>query len=149
MTWETVEGQLVRGHQVASGLATDSPYKAGTIALQTPHFDKLGLDLTQYFSGTLNISIAPKRFSILKASHTFANLKWHQDFAPETFSFCPCQIQHRNKSYSALIYYPHPETKLGHFQDDHTVEVIAPHVTDLHYGDHLVLQVRPQEVAIK
>jgi hypothetical protein len=38
--------QRVSGHGVASGQAAASPYPAGTIALQSPHFASLGLDLS-------------------------------------------------------------------------------------------------------
>ncbi len=149
MTWQAVEGILQKGHRVASGLATDSPYEAGTIKLQTPHFKRLGLDLTPYFAGTLNLSIAPKTFTILQPSHTFPNLKWHPNFDPETFSFCPCRIIAGDRPYDGLIYYPHPETKINHFQNPHIVELIAPPISDIEYGDRLILQVRPHEVAIE
>ena len=147
--WQTVEGIVMQGHQVASGLSENSPYEAGTIALQTPHFQKLGLDLTSYFAGTLNLSIAPKTFQLVRPSHTFPNLKWHPDFDPETFSFCPCEILVGDRHYEGLIYYPHPETKINHFQDPHTVELIAPEISDIEYGDRLTLKVRADEVAIK
>jgi hypothetical protein len=149
MTWQQHECLLTQGHQVASGLATDSPYPAGTIALQTPHFQQLGLDLSPYFAGTLNLSLAPKRFTLLRPSHTFVDLQWHPDFAPETFSFYPCRLLWQTQTHYALIYYPHPETKLGHFQDDHTLEVIAPPLPGICYGDRLKLAVRAEEVTIK
>ena len=149
MTWQDVSSILLKGHQVASGLAKDSPYESGTIALQTPHFKRLGLDLSRYFAGTLNLSIAPKKVTILKPSHTFPNLKWHPNFGPETFSFCPCEVSVGDRQYQSLIYYPHPETKINHFQDPHTIEVIAPQIPHLKYGDRLTLRVRPDEVAIE
>ncbi len=62
--WQTVEGIIKRGHQVASGMARDSPYLQGTIEMQTPFFQKLGLDLSAFFPGTLNISISPKTFTL-------------------------------------------------------------------------------------
>lgn len=149
MTWQTMTGLLKRGHQVASGQAQDSPYEAGTIALQMPHFRTLGLDLSGYFLGTLNISIAPKTFRLIKPCYTFANLQWHPDFPPETFSFSPCYIEHRRQRYDGLVYYPHPETKLGHFQDAATLEVLAPFITDLYYGDRLQLSLHRAEVRIE
>ncbi|MGB2926546.1 MAG: hypothetical protein WBB82_14695 [Limnothrix sp.] len=149
MTWQTVDGLLVQGHQIASGLAENSPYEAGTIELQQPYFEKLGLDLTPYFAGTLNLSIAPRAFSLVQPSYTFAQVKWHPDFAPETFSFCPCKITYQTQSHDALIYYPHPETKLDHFQDPQTLEILAPSLINIRYGDRLTLQVSAKEVAIR
>ncbi|BAW96708.1 hypothetical protein NIES970_16470 [[Synechococcus] sp. NIES-970] len=149
MAWQTAIGILKRGHQVASGQAKNSPYTAGTITLQTPHFQQLGLDLSLYFPGTLNISIAPKTFRPTQPRYTFAHVQWHPDFAPETFSFSPCQIEHHQRRYDGLIYYPHPETKLGHFQDDSTLEVLAPWIPNLTYGDRLRLSLLPTEVTVE
>ncbi|MEO0928977.1 MAG: hypothetical protein AAFY63_24355, partial [Cyanobacteria bacterium J06643_13] len=52
-------GTVKAGHQVASGQATDSPYEQGTLEMQLPYFRALGLDLRDFFLGTLNVSIAP------------------------------------------------------------------------------------------
>ena len=52
-----MKGRVIKGHQVASGKAIDSPFSAGTIALQKPLFKKLGLDLSQMFNGTINLAI--------------------------------------------------------------------------------------------
>ncbi len=149
MTWQSVAGIVQRGHQVASGRANNSPYEAGTIALQTPHFQRLGLDLSGYFPGTLNIDIAPKTFSLIQPHYTFADLQWHPNFPPETFSFSPCYIEHRQQRYDGLIYYPHPETKLGHFQAPATLEVLAPFILNLAYGDRLELSLHRAEVRIE
>ena len=40
------KGVVVAGHGVASGRASDSPFAAGTIELQAPHFRARGLDRT-------------------------------------------------------------------------------------------------------
>jgi hypothetical protein len=143
-----VAGILQVGHGVASGQAADSPYEAGTIALQSPHFYRLGLDLSQYFAGTLNISIAPYRYQILEPSHSFPNLQWHPRFPPEDFSFAPCQVLFRHRAYDALVYYPHPETKIGHFHDPSIVEVLAPRIPELASGDLLWLVFEPDIVQI-
>lgn len=34
--WKIVEGVVKEGHQVASGMAKDSPYPRGTIEMQLP-----------------------------------------------------------------------------------------------------------------
>lgn len=54
-----VHGRIQRGHQVASGLASTSPYPQGTIAMQMPIFQQLGLDIIGCFPGTINVYIAP------------------------------------------------------------------------------------------
>lgn len=75
-------------------------------------------------------------------------MKWHPDYSAETFSFSPCQVVYQDLTYAGLIYYPHPETKIGHFQDDSIIEAIAPKIPSLSYGDRLILKVDPQQILI-
>jgi hypothetical protein len=143
-----VPGVVVPGYQVASGQSSNSPYPQGTIALQTPHFQSRGLDLSPFFAGTLNVSIAPQRFKLLRSDYTFAQVKWLDTHAPETFSFCHCHLVYGQQAYGALVYYPHPETKLGHFQNDQTLEILAPPIADITYGDHLSLALHPHQIQL-
>ena len=143
-----ISGIIKPGHQVASGLAEDSPYAEGTITMQLTHFQKRGLDLSNYFLGTLNIDIAPHKFKILKPQYTVPLVKWHPDYPAETFSFSPCQVIFQAIEYQSLIYYPHPETKIGHFQADTILEAIAPTIAGINYGDAVELRVNSFEIAI-
>ena len=143
-----LSGIIKPGHQVASGMSPDSPYALGTIEMQLPYFQKLGLDLSEYYLGTLNISIAPHKFKIQNPRYTFPLVKWHPDYPAETFSFSPCQIFFASTQYKGLIYYPHPETKIGHFQSDSILEAIAPFISNLKYGDAVELKIDSQEIAI-
>ena len=60
----TVKGKVIEGYGVASGKTENSPYPESTIKLQLSHFYSLGLDLNNYYLGTLNISIKPYQFEI-------------------------------------------------------------------------------------
>ncbi len=149
----TLIGTVVPGYGVASGRSKDSPYPAGTIALQAPLFRALGLDLDGYFLGTINLSIEPNIFKLAKPDYCFEQLQWIEGFAPETFSFYRCQIQSLTHSLNqpatnAWIYYPHPETKLGHFQPNSLLEIIAPPIASLEYGDRLSLSLSSQQIEI-
>lgn len=146
--WFYVTGQVQTGYGVASGRASQSPYPEGTISLQTPHFQKLGLDLSPYYPGTLNISIAPAQFRMIQPQWTFPLVLWFPASCPETFSFSPCQVIHRNHPFLGLIYYPHPETKPDHFQDSSTVEVLAPYIPQVKTGDTVHLGVLSQQVGV-
>lgn len=146
--WVNVNGVIQTGHQVASGRAADSPYPAGTIALQMPFFRALGLDLSPYFLGTLNVSIAPHRFKLLQPDYTFPQVQWIADFAPETFSFLSCKLQFQQTWYDSLVYYPHPETKINHFQDPSILEMIAPPIDGIGYGDTVTLSLPEGAIAI-
>lgn len=147
--WQSVEGIIQRGHQVASGMAKDNPYPKGTIEMQTPFFQKLGLDLSAFFPGTLNVSISPKTFTIQQPEYTFKSVQWHQEYPAEDFSFSHCRVSFQEVTYSGLIYYPHPETKIGHFQDPAIVEVLVSClIPNIHYGDRVLLEVNPSAIFI-
>lgn len=135
-----IAGVVQPGHRVASGLALDSPYPAGTIALQTPHFRERGLDLRPYYPGTLNVSIAPNQFQLRQPDYTFAAVTWLAGFDAETFSFVAGQLIWRSHSHNCLLYYPHPETKINHFQNPSIMEILAPKIAGIAYGETVELR---------
>ena len=143
-----ITGIVKSGHRVASGQAQSSPYDRGTLEMQLPYFEDLGLNLAGFYLGTINVSIFPYRFELTQPQYTFPLVKWHPDYPPETFSFSPCMVENRNNSCQGLIYYPHPETKIGHFQDPSILEIIAPFLPELNYGDRLNLKLNPQEIKL-
>ena len=143
-----LNGIVKPGHRVASGQAENSPYERGTLEMQLPYFRDLGLDLSNYYLGTLNVSIAPYTFEMRSPQYTFPQVKWHPDYPAETFSFSPCCLIVKNIEYEGFVYYPHPETKIGHFQDPSIIEVIAPKIDNLNYGDRLTLKLRPTEIKL-
>lgn len=146
--WITLAGTVQPGHRVASGQSDRSPYPAGTIALQTPHFQKLGLDLSPYYPGTINVAIAPYQLGLESPAYTFRDVVWLAGFGAETFSFSQCYLWVDEKSYASLVYYPHPETKIDHAQDSSIVEVLAPKVEGLNYGDVVRVTLNLSEVAV-
>lgn len=136
MIW--LDGLVVPGHGVASGRSAGTPgnpYPAGTIAMQTPLFTARGLNLTGCWPGTINVSIAPQRWQLLRADHCFEHLAWTHLHPPETFSFVALHLQHRGRQHAGWLYRPHPETKATHFQGQSTLEVLAPQLHGLAYGD--------------
>ncbi|MGB0562813.1 MAG: hypothetical protein ACPGVO_13565 [Spirulinaceae cyanobacterium] len=136
------------GYQVASGRATNSPYPAGSIALQLPYFQALGLDLSDCFQGTLNVNIAPQTFTLQRPDYTFRQVKWFAAAPPEDFSFIRVQLTAQTQTVSGWIYYPHPETKPQHFHDPSTLELLAPWVEGVSYGAAVVLQVAAGAIAL-
>jgi hypothetical protein len=141
-----VKGIVRPGYRVASGLTDSSPYPAGTIALQTPHFLALGLDLRNCYPGTLNIDIAPQQLQILQAAYCFQDVLWIAGFDCETFSFCHCLVEFAEQQYQGWIYYPHPETKINHEQPATLVEVLAPRIPGIGYEAEVTLVGRLAEV---
>ena len=142
-----IPGILVRGHQVASRPSKDYPY--GTIEKQKPFFTALGLDLHEYFNGTLNISIAPLTFEMSSPELTFPLVEWTDLHPPETFSFSRCKVIFNGAEFQGWVYYPHPETKERHFQNPSLLEVIAHEIPNIHYGDSVEVEVNLDEVTLR
>lgn len=167
-----VEGVVVRGHGVASGVSPSTPYPDGTITLQLPHFAARGLDLSGFHLATINVDISPRRFSLRRPTHSFPDVHWTDRHGPETFSFARCRLtrvggravagaregsnsEDRREeltsdegSFEGWIYYPHPETKPMHDQPPTVLELLMPVVPDLDYGDSVTLALDPEEVSI-
>jgi hypothetical protein len=146
--WQKVDGIIERGHKVASGSALDNPYPEGTIAMQAPFFQKLGLDLTGFFPATLNVSIHPHTFQLLKPEFTFQNVEWTGRHPPEDFSFSRCHVWFAETKYDCLIYYPHPETKKRNFQNPSIIEILAPHIPGIEYGSKIEIEYNPLEITV-
>ncbi|MFN8596996.1 MAG: hypothetical protein U0559_12540 [Anaerolineae bacterium] len=146
--WLTVAGTVTRGHGVASGRGPNSPYPISSLHLQKPFFTAHGLDLSPYFEGTLNLSIAPHTFKLIKPQFTFPLVAWTTLHPPETFSFSACRVIYRDATHDGWVYYPHPETKIRHFQDSTIIEVIAAFIPDLDYGDRVTLELNPIEISL-
>ena len=140
-------GILVRGHQVASRPSKDYPYS--TLEKQKPYFKSLGLDLYEFFNGTLNISIAPLTFEMMSPEVTFPLVEWTDLHPPETFSFSRCKVFFQGMDYAGWVYYPHPETKKNHFQDPSLVEVITHFIPEIRYGDALEVELNTNEITVR
>lgn len=145
----TLSGVVKRGYGVASGSAADPRFPAGTLRLQMPHFKARGLDLSDCYPGTINLDISPWRFAVGEPDYRFEYLRWSPDVPVETFSFCRCEIEHNGSSIAAWIYYPHPDTKPEHFQDAATVEILAPRLEGIGYGDRLTVRLGARAGSIK
>ena len=136
----------MRGHQVASRPSKDYPYSS--LEKQKPFFKALGLDLYEYFNGTLNISIAPLEFEMIRPEFTFELVEWTDLHPPETFSFSRCKVFFKGVEYAGWVYYPHPETKKTHFQNASLIEVITYEIPDIQYGDKLEIEVNADEIHV-
>ena len=142
-----LHGILMRGHQVASRPSKEYPYSS--LEKQKPFFKALGLDLQEYFNGTLNISIAPFVFEMTHPAFTFELVEWTDLHPPETFSFSRCKVIFKGVEYAGWVYYPHPETKKTHFQNPSLIEVITYQITEIQYGDTLDVEVNTDEILVR
>jgi len=148
MSWKSVPATIIAGHGVASGQKGDPRFPGGTLAMQMPFFAELGLDLSPFHRGTLNLSIAPWEYQVLGAKHTYRQVKWSPTEPAEDFSFLECRLQASETAepVEGLVYYPHPETKPEHFQPPDVLEVLAPWMEGVHYGDKLQLAARTDQL---
>ena len=141
-SWSSVTAQVVQGHRVASGLNGNPRFPGGTLRMQIPHFAALGVDLTRFHLGTLNVSVAPYRYRVIQAPATYRQLKWHPVEPAEDFSFFDVWLTSpQGITVEGKIYHPHPETKPEHFQRPEVLELLLPHLPGLSYGDDVVLAV--------
>ena len=46
------------------------------------------------------------------------------------------------------MYHPHPETKIGHFHDESTLEIIAPWLEGVEYGVNIELDINTDEIDV-
>ena len=146
MQWTLLHGVIQQGYRVASGPSRDYPY--GALDRQRPIFKSRGLDLSACFNGTLNIDIQPNAFKMLKPEFTFQRVEWTDLHPPEHFSFSRCKVIYKKIEYEGWVYYPHPETKLRHFQNPSLLEVIAYPIPEIKYGDDVDVRLNPEEIAI-
>ena len=116
--------------------------------MQIPHFLKLGFDLTQKYPGTLNVSVAPLKYRIVKPQYTFKRLQWHPTEPAEDFSFFDVRLLHPGAGpVAGFIYYPHPETKPEHFQAADVLELLLPFVEGITYGMELKLEIPVEQMS--
>lgn len=142
--------RILPGHHVASGGKDDPRFPGGTLRMQLPFFQKLGLDLSAFYMGTLNVSLAPRQYRVVAPKMTFRRVKWHPTEPAEDFSFFDAELALPDGSTStALVYYPHPETKPEHFQQPDVLELLASHLPGLSYGMEIGLHLPPDQMIIE
>jgi hypothetical protein len=148
-TIQVVAARVVQGHRVASGQNGDPRYPGGTIQMQQPFFKALGLDLSQFYPGTMNVDIAPAAYRVVAPRHRFRQVAWHPTAPAEDFSFFDVELTGIGKAAVAgFIYYPHPETKPCHFQQTTVLELLLPFVPSLRYGMTVQLRIPSAQMAI-
>jgi hypothetical protein len=151
-----IKGVVIPGHRIASGTSEiDRRFPQGSIVMQTPHFKRQGLDLTAYFGGdffkgTLNVSIEPLIWEIVKPEYTMRDVRWTDQQPAENFFLSPAALAYRGQSYRAMLYIPDPATKPAHFNPPYIVDVLAAPITGIGYGSEVELSynsaaVRPRK----
>lgn len=142
-----IPATIVQGHRVASGLNGNPRFPGGTVRMQLPFFLERGLDLSGHYPGTLNVSIAPLGYRVIRPRHTFRAMKWHPTEPAEDFSFFDVTV-HRQSAppVPGYIYFPHPDTKPEHFQKPDVLELLLPWTEGLAYGMGVQLETPAEQM---
>ena len=147
-----IPATILQGHRVASGLNGNPLFPGGTLRMQLPVFCELGLDLSPFYPGTLNVSIVPCRYHIVSPWRTFRGVKWHPTEPAEDFSFFDVLLRPHEPDacpVPGLIYHPHPDTKPAHFQQPEVLELLLPWMADLAYGQTVWLESPPEQIVFE
>ena len=133
---------VTQGHGIASGKTPDSRFPKGTLAMQASFFKDLGMNLSEFFRGTLNLSVHPYSYRLGTPLYSYPQVKWTPCLPPENFSFYPCGIRLiEEEDYTeALVYWPHPSTKPEFHQDPHVLEILAPRIPSVRYGKEMEIR---------
>ncbi len=148
MEYALVRGEIKAGYGVASGKGKDERYPEGTLKQQFKHFLERGLDLSNYFMGTINLDISPCSYEIKKPKYFFKNIDWSEYIPPENFYFFDVFLNYKEKSYEGLVYMPDPETKEDHIQKPTILELILPKIKGLEYGVMVEIALKKGQLSI-
>lgn len=153
-TWAEAEGVIVRGHRVASGLAGDPRFPAGTIRPQLPLLAQQAPGLWDHlggppFPGTVNLRLPGRTAGIADPEYHVPDMRWTPHFPPETFFLSRAELLVEGRAYPALLYLPDPATKPDHRQPADLVELLARLIPGLGYGDRATLRYRPAALDLR
>ena len=131
-TLQSVPAIVVPGHRVASGENNNPRFPGGTLRMQAPFFRELGLDLSRFHDGTVNVSVAPAVYQVVRPCMMFPQVKWHPVEPAEDFLFFDVKVYPPGgRGTAGYIYYPSPETKPEHFQKPGVLELLLPFIYGL------------------
>ena len=145
-----VFGRVVEGHGVAGGRGGDPRFPDGTLALQWPHLEQVAdLPLTGLHRATINVVTTPWHVELVAPWWTVRQLRWHPDVPPEDVSVVPCRAAvGEGPTAEGLVYHPHPETKPDHHQPADVLELLLPHMTGVHVGAVVRLDLPASQVDV-
>ena len=140
-----ISGIVTEGYRIASGankggiLGPKGQILTDSFVRQRVFFEKEIPELKRVWTGTININIAPHEARMDAFDHTIT-CEWHPGIT-ETFGIISgVTLYARGKKYTGcFIYYPMPS-------DIHTprhdiIEVMAPKVEGLSYGNEVTIEV--------
>ena len=148
----SVTGNVTEGFRIASGSNKEGvPGPHGEMLIdsfvrQRPFFEAEIPELKHVWTGTINVNISPRLCHILSYDHQIT-CEWHPGIV-ETFGIVKgVAVQFGRSQYApAFIYYPLPSDI--HIPRDELIEVLAPRIEGLSYGDRVTLFIPEGKVEI-
>ena len=146
-------GTLEQGLRHASGIDEEGKAfrfyggVAGSIKSQRPFFEEVLPKFSEIYNGTLNIGIYPRRFDIIDFDYEITNSRWDPNRPPENFWFVNIGLNIRNLNYGGYVYYPCP-SEWKKRKENHTFEILAPHIPDIEYGNRITLKFDSEKIKI-
>lgn len=137
-------GAVVVGHGVASGVAGDPRFPAGTLAEQFPAFERAGLPIGAWHRATLNVHLGFVMAPVAPRL-TIHELTWKHGYPAESFSFFDARVAVGGRMHDALVYLPHADTKPEFHQPAGVVELLAPHIPDVGPGTPVSVWIDPAQ----
>lgn len=145
MSTTAIQAKIIKGHQVASGLAQNTPFPEGTIKMQWAFFSDIPDIEELYNGGTVNLDINPYHFKAKNPVHR-KNITWFENIT-ETFLFWPVKLTLNDCDYSGLIYYPDPADKYDHFKPDTQIELLLPYIDGLSYDTDVTIELESELIS--
>jgi hypothetical protein len=152
MKKKKITGKVTQGYRIASGLNKEGIPGPGGIILkesfprQRGFFEKEIPEMKEMWTGTINVNISPRTHTMLAFDHEIT-CEWHPGIT-ETFGIVKNVTLIRDgKEYPAMIYYPFASDI--HIPRLDTIEVLAPKVEGLKYGETVSLLVPEDKISIE
>lgn len=147
-----ITGIVAEGYRIASGSNTEGvPGPFGemlkdSFVRQRPFFEKEIPELKSVWTGTININIAPRKALMNSFDHT-VTCEWHPGIT-ETFGIVSgVTLYAKGKTYTnCFIYYPMPSAI--HTPRHHFIEILAPKVEGLSYGDKISIDAPENRISM-
>lgn len=131
-----MQGILIQGYRVASGLAKNCPWPGGSVARQLPIMAQFGVPVHNLFSGTLNIELDCECVPYPDDAEYDFEIDWRAPDKPTHFRLHRLSVLFNGHTYQGWSYrkiYPADYASL-HPHPLNVIEILAPKIPGIEYG---------------
>ena len=125
---------------IVTGIVTKGyGWASQAIHLQKENLKKYNIpDLENYYEGTINVNIKPKKMKIINPDYKIPPFDWGAGFK-EGFSIVRCTIKYKNIEQEGLIYCPMPTDRKVYPEDD-IIELLTFKIENLIHGEKISIE---------